>query len=196
MHFLGKEEVVGSNPASSTINVSRYKAINTTMLHTFVDTILELTQGLGYFGIFLLTLAESTVLPVPSELVLLPAGVLCSKGQMNLFLLIATSTFGTLAGASVNYYGALKLGRPFMLKFGKFVLMPPSRFEKTEKFFVKYGEISTFMARLIPVARHFISLFAGLYRMNFAKFAAYTLCGGLIWCTILCLIGFFGGQIL
>ncbi len=166
------------------------------MLHSFIDAMLGFANGLGYFGIFLLMLAESTVLPVPSELVLLPAGILCSKGQMNLSLLIATSTLGTLVGASVNYYGAIKLGRPFMLKYGKYVLMPRQRFEKTEKFFLKYGELSTFTARLIPVARHFISLFAGLYRMHFSKFAIYTLGGGFLWCSILCLAGFFGGGYL
>ncbi len=163
------------------------------MLHEFAEFATKITADMGYFGIFILTTLESTILPLPSEVVLLPAGYLCFKGQMSITLLIAVASLGTLCGALINYFLAFKLGRPFLLKYGKYFLMKEKTFFKTEEFFIKYGQLSTFIGRLLPVVRHLISLFAGLYKMSLVKFILYTSLGGFIWCTFLTLLGYFGG---
>lgn len=163
------------------------------MLHEFIDWILATVGSWGYTGIFILMALESTVLPIPSELVLIPAGYLAHKGEMNFFLIILASTVGSLAGASLNYAFALWVGRPFLEKYGKYFFVRPPLLHKTDKFFIKHGAISTFTGRLIPGIRHLISLPAGLTRMNFASFTFYTCLGAGLWSLILTLMGYFIG---
>jgi membrane protein DedA with SNARE-associated domain len=149
---------------------------------------------MGYPGILLLMAMESSIIPVPSELVMPPAGYLAYQGQMNMALAILCGTVGSLVGAYANYFASHYLGRPLILKYGKYVLIPPDKFERVERFFLQHGEISTFIGRLLPVIRHLISIPAGVAGMNHVKFSLYTLLGAGLWCTILTLIGYVIGE--
>jgi membrane protein DedA with SNARE-associated domain len=150
--------------------------------------------ALGYPGIFLLMAMESSVIPVPSELIMPPAGYLAQQGQMNMAVAILCGTLGSLVGAYANYFAARYLGRPLILKYGKYVWITEEKFAKVEQYFKDHGEISTFIGRLLPVVRHLISLPAGLAGMNHVKFSLYTLAGAGIWVTVLTFIGYFIGA--
>ncbi len=163
------------------------------MLHEFITWILATVHDWGYGGIFVMMMLESTVLPVPSELVLIPAGYLAHQGQMNLWLIVLSATLGSLLGASINYAFALWVGRPFLQRWGRYFFVRPELLDKTDHFFKKYGAISTFTGRLIPGIRHLISLPAGLTRMNLGQFALYTCLGAALWSLILTLFGYFLG---
>jgi len=163
-------------------------------MHAIIQWLLETIGTMGYSGIFLLMAMESSVIPVPSELVMPPAGYLAYQGKMSMTGAILCGTFGSLAGAYANYFVSQYLGRPLILKYGKYVLIPPDKFVRVERFFLRHGEISTFIGRLLPVIRHLISIPAGLAGMNHLKFSLYTLLGAGIWCTILAWIGYAIGE--
>lgn len=164
------------------------------MLSEIINFIVETIGSLGYIGIFFLMFLESTVFPIPSEVVMIPAGYLAHKGEMNIYIVIFLGTFGSLCGALFNYYFALKFGRKFLLKYGKYFFVSPESIEKTEKFFKNHGHISTFSGRLIPGLRHYISLPAGLAKMNLFVFCFYTTLGAFLWVTILTLLGYYLGD--
>ena len=163
-------------------------------MHALIDWLLTTIGALGYPGIFLLMAMESSVIPVPSELVMPPAGYLAAQGRMNIWVAIFMGTAGSLVGAYANYYAAHYLGRPLLLKYGKYVWITEEKFARVEQYFKDHGEISTFIGRLLPVVRHLISLPAGLAGMNHVKFTIYTLAGAGIWVTILTWIGYFIGA--
>lgn len=162
-------------------------------MYEIIDWIVRTVGGLGYPGIIIMMFLESSFIPFPSEVVMIPAGYLAYKGEMNLLLAILAGTFGSLTGALFNYYLAIKLGRPFLLHYGKYVMFNEASLQKMEDFFARHGHISTFTGRLIPVVRQYISLPAGLARMNLAVFSFYTSLGAGIWVTILALLGYFIG---
>jgi len=164
------------------------------VIHTLTQWLLNTIGAMGYPGIFMLMAMESSIIPVPSELVMPPAGYLAYQGKMNMAAAILCGTAGSLVGAYVNYFVSHYLGRPLILKYGKYVLIPPDKFERVERFFLRHGEISTFIGRLLPVIRHLISIPAGVAGMNHLKFTIYTLLGAGIWCTILTLIGYAIGE--
>ena len=164
------------------------------MLQTVIDWLLTTIGALGYPGIFLLMAMESSVIPIPSELVMPPAGYLAQQGEMSMLVAILCGTMGSLVGAYANYFAARYLGRPLILKYGKYVWITEEKFARVETFFHKHGEISTFIGRLLPVVRHLISLPAGLAGMNHWKFSLYTLLGAGIWVTVLTGIGYFIGK--
>jgi len=163
------------------------------MLHDFIAWILATVHDWGYTGIFVLMALESTVLPVPSELVLIPAGYLAHQGQMNFGLIVLASTFGSLVGASFNYVVSMLLGRPFLERWGRYFFVRPELLHKTDAFFLRHGAVSTFTGRLIPGIRHLISIPAGLTRMNLGAFAFYTSLGAGLWSLVLTLFGYFLG---
>lgn len=163
-------------------------------MHALVNWLLITIGTLGYPGIFLLMAMESSVIPVPSELVMPPAGYLAQQGEMNMAVVILCGTIGSLLGAYLNYYAAHYLGRPLVLKYGKYVWITEEKFAKVERFFKDHGEVSTFIGRLLPVVRHLISLPAGLAGMNHWKFSLYTLLGAGLWVTVLSFIGYFIGA--
>ena len=164
------------------------------MLHDIVSWIVDTVEVLGYGGIFIMMFLESSFFPFPSEVVMVPAGYLASKGEMNIFLAIGAGIAGSLAGAIFNYYLALKFGRRFLAKWGKYVLIKEETLEKMETFFAKHGHISTFSGRLIPAVRQYISLPAGLAKMDIWKFSLYTSLGAGIWVVILTVLGYFIGE--
>jgi membrane protein DedA with SNARE-associated domain len=163
-------------------------------MHELIMWLVNTIGALGYSGIFLLMAMESSVIPIPSELVMPPAGYLAHQGQMNIWAAILMGTVGSLVGAYANYYAAHYLGRPLLLKYGKYVWITEEKFAKVERYFKDHGEISTFIGRLLPVVRHLISLPAGLAGMNHVKFSLYTLAGAGIWVTILTWIGYVIGA--
>nr|WP_112051369.1 DedA family protein [Helicobacter sp. 15-1451] len=138
---------------------------------------------------------ESSFVPFPSEIAMIPAGYLAFKGEMNLFLVIISGILGSLAGSLLNYYLALYVGREILLKYGRFVGFKEETMVKMERFFEVYGPISTFSGRLIPVVRQYISLPAGAGKMNLASFCLYTSLGAGIWVSILAIFGYYIGGI-
>jgi len=164
------------------------------MLNEVVQWIVATVGQWGYTGIVIMMLLESSFFPFPSEVVMIPAGYLAQKGEMNLFLAIAMGILGSWLGALLNYYLAVFLGRPFFLKYGKYLLISEDKFLRVEGFFRRHGEIGTFTGRLIPVVRQYISFPAGLARMNLAHFLFFTGLGAGIWVTILACIGYIAGQ--
>lgn len=163
-------------------------------MHALVQWLLDTIGSMGYPGIFLLMAMESSIIPVPSELVMPPAGYLAFQGKMSMTGAILCGTLGSLVGAYANYFASHYLGRPLIIRYGRYVLIPPEKFERVEQFFLRHGEISTFIGRLLPVVRHLISIPAGLSGMNHLRFSLYTLLGAGIWCTILTGIGYVIGE--
>ncbi|MEW6068677.1 MAG: DedA family protein [Nitrospirota bacterium] len=163
-------------------------------MHTFLNWLVDTIGNMGYSGIVFLMFIESTFIPLPSELVIPPAGYLISQNQMSWTGVIISGTAGSLLGALFNYAIALYLGRPFILKYGKYFGVSQKHFVKGEKFFLRHGNISTFIGRLILGVRHYISFPAGISRMNIRKFCFYTTAGAGIWVVILAYIGYFVGN--
>lgn len=160
-----------------------------------INFIVETIGQLGYIGIFFMMFLESSFFPFPSEVVMIPAGYLAYKNEMNIYIAIIMGILGSCGGALLNYYLALKFGRVFILKFGKYFFFSESSMKKMELFFAKHGEISTFAGRLIPAVRQYISLPAGLAKMNIPKFCFYTSFGAGIWVIILAILGYYMGAI-
>lgn len=164
------------------------------MLERFGLWLVEGISALGYPGIVLLMALESSVFPVPSELVMPPAGYLAARGEMNLLVALACGTVGSLLGAYANYVVASRLGRWVFVRYGRWVLLTERSLERTERFFSRHGEIATFVGRLFPVIRHLISIPAGIARMRLDRFFLYTGAGAAIWCAVLLAIGWLIGQ--
>lgn len=164
------------------------------MLHEAINWLVTTIGAMGYGGIFLLMAMESSIIPIPSEIIMPPAGYLVHEGKMDMVLVILSGTLGSLFGAYVNYFTARYLGRPLLLKYGRYVLITEEHFNKVETYFKSHGEISTFIGRLLPVIRHLISLPAGLAGMSHIKFSVYTLLGAFIWVSALTWIGYFIGS--
>jgi len=163
-------------------------------VHEIINAIVDLVSQLGYLGIFIMMFLESTFFPFPSEVAMIPAGYLASKGDMSLIIAIVVGTLGSLLGALFNYYLAKRYGRAGVLKFGKYFFFTEEKLIKMEAFFVEHGSFSTFVSRLIPGIRQLISLPAGLANMPLGKFSLYTTLGAGIWAIVLALLGYFIGE--
>ena len=163
-------------------------------MYTFLEWFADIIGYMGYPGIVFLMFIESSCIPFPSELVIPPAGYLISQNRMSWTGVVLSGTIGSVLGALFNYAIALYLGRPFMLKYGRYFGISQRRFIKGENFFLKHGSISTFIGRLIFGIRQYISLPAGLARMNLGKFCLYTAFGASIWVWVLAYIGYFVGN--
>lgn len=164
------------------------------MFDSFIQWLLDLFRGMGYPGIVVLMAVESSILPLPSELVMPPAGYLAAKGEMSFVLVVACGVLGSILGALANYGLAHWLGRAFFLRRGKYVLITERALDRSERYFAAHGEISTFLGRMLPVVRHLISIPAGIARMHLGRFVVFTGLGALVWCTILTWIGWFIGS--
>lgn len=164
------------------------------MVREAAQYLVDLIFDWGYLGIFILMSIESSFIPFPSEIVLIPAGYLASKGEMNIAFIMLSSLAGSMVGAYVNYYLALKMGRKFLANYGKYFFIKENVLKKMDEYFQKHGHISTFVGRLLPGIRQLISIPAGLAQMNLAVFSIYTALGASIWALILVLLGYFIGQ--
>jgi membrane protein DedA with SNARE-associated domain len=147
----------------------------------------------GYLGIFTLMAAESALIPIPSEVTMTFAGYLVTLGKFNLYWVIIVGAFANLFGSLLafylGYYGGETVVRNLIKKYGKFVLIDVRELDRSEKWFRKYGEKIVFFSRILPIVRTFISLPAGIAKMNIWKFSIFTLVGSLIWSGILAYIG-------
>lgn len=159
-----------------------------------VNKIVAVVGALGYLGIIVMMFLESSFFPFPSEVVIPPGGYLASQGQMTMVMVILCGIFGSLLGAWFNYWLAIKFGRPTIIKYGHYVGLTEEKFAKVEHYFTAHGEIGTFVGRLIPGIRQYISFPAGLVRMNFMKFSFYTGLGAGVWVVILAFIGYYVGE--
>jgi len=164
------------------------------MLHDMVNFVVDTVGSLGYIGIFIMMFLESSFFPFPSEVVMIPAGYLAYKGEMNIYIAIFSGIAGSLTGALFNYFLAVKFGRKFLVKYGKYFFIKEETISKMEEFFKSHGHISTFSGRLIPAVRQYISFPAGLARMNLLVFSIYTTLGAAIWVVILTLLGYYLGD--
>jgi membrane protein DedA with SNARE-associated domain len=155
------------------------------IVHFLVSTVGQM----GYFGIVALMFLESSFFPFPSEVIMIPAGYLAFQGEMNLALAVACGILGSLLGAWFNYFMAVKFGRSVLLK-----IVSSQKMERLEAFFDKHGHISTFSGRLIPGVRQYISLPAGLAKMDAVTFSLYTALGAGLWVGILTFLGYYIGS--
>jgi membrane protein DedA with SNARE-associated domain len=154
-------------------------------MHDLIIWWFKFLEEWGYLGVFLLMAAESSIIPVPSELVMPPAAYWASQGKMTFWGVVAAGTVGSWFGSAISYWVALWLGRPLVMRFGKYMLMPPRKIELAEAWADRDGLKGVFIARLLPVVRHLISIPAGILRMRFLPFSVVTTLGAGIWCTIL-----------
>ena len=160
------------------------------MMQSLIETWFHWVHAWGYGGVILLMAMESSVFPVPSELVVPPAAILAAHGGgMSVAGVILAGTFGSWLGAAITYWVALLAGRPLVMRFGKYVFMPVRKVERAELFMHRYEGGGIFFARLLPVIRHLISIPAGIIRMGFAKFSALTIVGSAVWCWVLAVLG-------
>jgi membrane protein DedA with SNARE-associated domain len=159
------------------------------------NLILDWISQFGYLGIIFLMALESACLPVPSEIVMPFAGYLVySEDNMSLLGITLAGTVGCTIGSIAAYYVGLKLGRPFVLRYGKYFLVREKHLLMAEKWFAKYGDAATFISRLLPVIRTVISLPAGIAKMNFKKFVFYCFIGSVPWTFALAYIGYWLGP--
>jgi membrane protein DedA with SNARE-associated domain len=144
---------------------------------------------MGYLGVFLMMALESTIVPVPSEIIMPPAGYWAQQGQMSLIGVILAGGFGSTFGSTLCYWFSRTLGRAVLLRYGKWILLPPDRLELAERWLADYALGGVFLARLLPVVRHLIGFPAGLVRMPFVRFTIVTFIGSTLWCAILAIFG-------
>jgi len=160
------------------------------MMQSLIETWFSWVHHWGYGGVVLLMAMESSIFPVPSELVIPPAAILAAQGgSMTTMGVILAGIFGSWLGSAITYWVALMVGRPVVMRFGKFFLMPPEKVERAERFTHRYQSGGIFFARLLPVIRHLISIPAGIIRMGFLKFSVLTVVGSAIWCWVLAVLG-------
>ncbi len=159
------------------------------MLHDLIRTWFEWSRDLGYLGVFLMMALESTIIPVPSEIIMPPAGYWAEQGQLSLIGVILAGGFGSTFGSTLCYWFSRTLGRSVLEKYGKMLLLPPERLELAERWLKDFELGGVFFARLLPVVRHLIGFPAGLVRMPLGQFIAVTFVGSTLWCTILAIFG-------
>jgi membrane protein DedA with SNARE-associated domain len=163
------------------------------MFHSLLSTWIALVDHWGYVGVFLLMALESTVFPIPSEIIVPPAAYLATQGRMSMTGVILAATLGSWFGAGVSYLVARRIGRPLILRYGRFVFVPETKWLLAERWIQEYSAGGVFFARLLPVVRHLVSLPAGAARMSFGTFTAMTLLGSALWCSML---AWFGREVL
>ncbi len=160
------------------------------MLQHLIEVWFHWVHDWGYVGVIILMAMESSIFPVPSEVVIPPAAILAAHGgNMTLTGVVLAGTFGSWLGSAITYLVARFLGRPFIARYGDYVFLPPKKVARAERFMHHYETGGIFFARLLPVIRHLISIPAGIIKMNFGRFSALTIFGSAIWCGILAWLG-------
>lgn len=152
--------------------------------------LVEIVKNFGYLGIFIATLIESTFVPIPAEITMIPAGMLAAEGHFNYWILLAVSTAGVAAGSLLNYWIGLRFGRAIIIKYGAYIFFKSSKLKKIELFFTKYGKFAVFLGRLLVGVKHYIAFIAGIAHMPLKTFVIYNSLGALVWMWIILHIGF------
>lgn len=156
-----------------------------------MESLVHLFGQMNYMTIFILMMMESSILPVPSELVMIPAGWLASTGQLNPYLAILVGGVGSVVWATINYFILGRwIGKPLLLKYGKYFLITHEKYHRAERLFLQNDKLYTFLGRLIPVVRHLISIPAGIFRMPLTPFWSLTFLGATLWCGVLVVFGY------
>jgi len=160
-----------------------------------IDWYLATLESGGYPAIVLLMAIESSILPLPSELVIPPAAHLAyTKGNLSMAGIIVAGTIGSWLGATAMYWASRLAGRPLVLRYGRYVLITREKVEGAERWASQFGSMGIFISRLLPVVRHLIGIPAGIVRMDYKLFSVYTLLGSAVWCAVLCWLGVKAGQ--
>lgn len=165
-----------------------------TILGILSSFVINTIEALGYFGIFFCMVIESANIPLPSEIIMPFSGYLANQGTFTLWGVALAGALGNMAGSMLSYGLGAYGGRPFLEKYGKYLLISTKDLAWADRWFEKYGDKATFIARMLPVVRTFISLPAGIARMNFLKFSIYSFLGSLPWCFGLAYVGFKFGE--
>jgi membrane protein DedA with SNARE-associated domain len=163
------------------------------MLHEWMKIWFTWVENWGYWGVFILMAMESSIIPVPSEVVLPPAAFWAAQGRMEFWGVVAAGTVGSYVGSVISYFAAQWVGLPVLKRYGKYLLISEQKVELAAKWVEQYGVVGIFIARLLPVVRHLISMPAGILKMPFWRFSLVTLIGAGLWCTVL---SWFGQKIL
>ncbi len=165
------------------------------LLQRFLDWYMAALEDGGYGLIVVLMAMESSIIPLPSEVVIPPAAHLANtRGGMSLAGIVLAGTLGSWIGATVMYWGSRLIGRPLLMRYGRYVLIPPEKIVGAEAWANHYGTVGIFISRLLPVIRHLIGIPAGIVRMNFWYYSLATLAGSAIWCAVLVWLGVTAGQ--
>ena len=164
------------------------------MLGEIIDYIVHFVESLGYLGIFIMTVIEGTLVPIPNEITMIPAGYLVATGKMDMFGVLAAGILGNVVGGWITYYIAYHYGRVLVKKYGKYIFFSEKNLDRVEKYFADHGPISIALGRIAPGLKHFISFPAGLAKMDLKLFSIFTILGGGIWITILVMLGYIIGD--
>lgn len=165
------------------------------MIRQFLEWYVNALDQGGYWLVGLLMALESSLVPLPSEVVIPPAAHLAhTRGGMTLTGIVIAATVGSWVGASVMYWGARLLGRPLLMRYGRWVLITPQKIAAAEAWSARFGPMGVFVSRLLPVIRHLIGIPAGIVRVDFRWYSLATLVGSAIWCSVLCWVGVHAGQ--
>ncbi len=160
-------------------------------MHEHLVELMNMLESWGYWGVAILMAIESSIIPLPSEIVVPPAAIIAARegSDMTFWGVVLAGGVGSLLGSVVMYVMALRLGRPVLMRYGKYIFMPPHKVEVAEEFMRRYSTAGILFARFLPVVRHLISIPAGLARVNFGMFCLVTFVGSTIWCWVLALFG-------
>ena len=158
-------------------------------MHHLLETWFHWVLTGGYVGIIVLMAMESSIFPVPSEIVIPPAAFLAAQGKLSFTGVVLAGVLGSYLGSAITYWAARLIGRPLIVKYGRFVLVTLKKLEQAEQWLARYEAGGVFFARLLPVVRHLISIPAGIVRMNFGLFSLVTIAGSALWCWILAYLG-------
>jgi membrane protein DedA with SNARE-associated domain len=158
-------------------------------MHHLLETWFHWVLTGGYVGIIVLMAMESSIFPVPSEIVIPPAAFLAAQGKLSFTGVVLAGVLGSYLGSAITYWASRLIGRPLIVKYGRFVLVTPKKLEQAEQWLARYEAGGVFFARLLPVVRHLISIPAGIVRMNFGLFSFVTIAGSALWCWILAYLG-------
>ena len=160
-------------------------------MHDLIVIWMDWVKAWEYLGVVILMAMESSIIPVPSEVVVPPAAILAAMpgSNMSFWGVVIAGTVGSYGGSGIMYFTALWAGRPFIYKFGKYFFMPKHKVEKAEEFMRRYATGGIFFSRFLPVIRHLISIPAGMAKVNFLKFSIATITGSAMWCWVLAWFG-------
>ena len=165
------------------------------LLKPLFDWYAQSLESGGYFLVALLMAMESTIFPLPSELIIPPAIIVAQRtGNVTFNGIVIAGALGSWVGATLMYWVSRWAGRPLVLRYGKYVLISEAKIIQAEAWASQFGSFGIFASRLLPVVRHLIGIPAGIVRLNYVKFSLYTLLGSAVWCAVLCWIGLKAGQ--